>query len=91
MVITRGIDQGVLSGGPLHVRVSSHRCPHLRDWHWAQFAPYFAPLQNREIIVDNVSEWLAGWSCLHNLISEAFTRLRLAHDQDTTDADAEKR
>lgn len=61
------------------------------DWQWAQFAPYFASLEDREIIVGSISEWLSDWSHLHNLTSEAFTRLRLAHDQDTTNADAEKR
>ena len=63
----------------------------IRDWTWEQYAPYFEALQARTLTADNVSDWLAEWSQIHNLVFEVFGRLRLAHDQDTNDEEAERR
>lgn len=58
-------------------------------WPWEQFAPYFADLESRPLTGETLAAWLADWSQLHRLISEVGTRLSLAHNLDTTDADAQ--
>jgi len=61
------------------------------DWEWAQFAPYFADLEQRELSAQNTAAWLADWSRLDDLLSEVYARLHLAHDRDTRDEVAEQR
>lgn len=57
----------------------------LMQWSWAQIEPYYADLAARPLNSDTLHTWLLDWSRLHALVHEVGTRLRLAHDLDTTD------
>ncbi|MCA9961615.1 MAG: M3 family oligoendopeptidase, partial [Anaerolineales bacterium] len=61
------------------------------DWGWEQFKPFYDDLLAREITAVSAATWLADWTRLDNLVSEAYTRLHLSHDQDTTNKEAEQR
>ncbi|MBZ0280199.1 MAG: M3 family oligoendopeptidase [Anaerolineae bacterium] len=60
-------------------------------WNWAQIEPYFLDLESRELNAANVDAWLADWSRLTDLLSEANSRLFIATTLDTADKAAEKR
>lgn len=60
-------------------------------WTWAQIEPYYDELNARPLQADSVERWLADWSHLNRLLSEAGARLSLAHDLDTADPEAERR
>lgn len=59
------------------------------DWDTAQFQPYFDDLQNRDVNVDNIYNWLADWSALVSLLREIQVRCVVATNVDTTDEVAE--
>jgi len=61
------------------------------DWTWERFAPYFEDLERRPLAAGTLEAWMADWSRLSDLMSEAGARLNLAYDLDTADADAEAR
>lgn len=63
----------------------------VRSWEWAQYAPYYEALMERDIDAENVAGWLADWSRISNLLMEVYNRLRVALDQDTNDEEAEQR
>lgn len=63
----------------------------VREWTWEQYEPYLEALQSTTLSAASVETWLANWSRVHNLAAESFTRLNLAHDQDMTDEEAERR
>jgi oligoendopeptidase F len=60
-------------------------------WTWPQFEPYYLNLMDRSLSADNVDTWLADWSHLGKLVSEAQTRLAVANSLNTADAEAERR
>ncbi|MCB8968262.1 MAG: hypothetical protein H6660_15370 [Ardenticatenaceae bacterium] len=49
------------------------------DWGWEQFKPFYDDLLAREITAVSAATWLADWTRLDNLVSEAYTRLHLSH------------
>lgn len=55
------------------------------DWTWEEYAPYAQDLLERDLSEANFHEWMLDNSQLIDLIYEAFSRLRLAIDVDTTD------
>lgn len=61
------------------------------DWPWSKIEPYYDELNARSLTADSVRRWLADWSSLNRLVSEAGVRLSLAHDLNTTDPEAERR
>lgn len=61
------------------------------SWQWSQIEPYFQELADRSLTADTVEDWLADWSRLNRLLSETFSRLKVAVDQNTTDKVAEER
>lgn len=60
-------------------------------WNWEQFAPHYEALVNREIDAGNVSEWLAGWTHIANLIAEILARLNIDTTLDTASDEARDR
>lgn len=63
----------------------------VRDWNWKRYQRYFDELESRELNEAGLSEWLADWSALGELMGEVSSRLYVATTQDTTDTEAEKR
>ncbi|MCA9922189.1 MAG: M3 family oligoendopeptidase, partial [Anaerolineales bacterium] len=63
----------------------------MMGWRWEQIAPYYDALLAREITAVSVTDWLADWTRLDNLVSEVYARLYLAHDLDTNNKEAEQR
>ena len=58
-------------------------------WGWADFAPYYADLEERALAADTIEAWLADWTRVNELLEEMETRLEVATTQDTTDQAAE--
>ncbi len=56
-----------------------------RTWKWSQIEPYFKDLENRELTEETVGQWLADWTVLAQLFSEAFARQSIAMTVDTAD------
>ncbi len=61
------------------------------DAPWADIAPFYEDLAERAIDAASAPEFLRDWTRLNDLLSEAETRLVLAHCRDTTDERAEAR
>ncbi len=61
------------------------------DWTWPEFEPYYAELQARPLDAASLNDWLVDWSRLASFIGEISSRVSLAYDLDTTNADSEKR
>jgi oligoendopeptidase F len=61
----------------------------VKDWTWEELEPLYAELQNRTLTADNIDAWLRDWTALDNLVSEIFSRARVATTQDTSDEHAE--
>jgi oligoendopeptidase F len=57
---------------------------------WAQIAPYYEELSNADLTEATIDQWLRDWSRASDMMSEAFTRLRLATSADTTDESAKQ-
>jgi oligoendopeptidase F len=55
------------------------------DWTWADYAPFFAALQERPLDAAGADAWLADWTRISDLASEQGTRLHLASSADTRD------
>ena len=55
------------------------------DASWQDLAPYFAELAERHLDEANVEEWLADWSRLDSLVSEAAALANFAYTCDTGD------
>ena len=60
------------------------------DYTWEKIEPFYQELEQRDLTVVNVDEWMTSWSELSKLVDERYCRLSLAADQDTTDEKAEK-
>jgi len=61
------------------------------DAPWTDIAPFYSDLASRSLDANTAPEFLGDWTRLNDLLSEAETRLVLAHCRDTTDEDAERR
>ncbi len=61
----------------------------VRDWSWDDIKPYFDDLMARDLSADNIDAWMTDWSSMNALLTEMFSRARLATTQDTTDEEAE--
>jgi len=60
-------------------------------WEWSRFQPFYDDLAARAVDADTVGAWLADWSRIARLLREAGSRISLAHDLDTRNAEAERR
>lgn len=56
-------------------------------WTWDQIQPYADELAARPLTAETVAEWLADWTLLQSLISEAYARLEV-HTTTHTDDEA---
>lgn len=64
--------------------------PHaIRDSTWADLEPSFDALLERPIDRDNVEAWLAEWSRLEEIVTEAISSAMIAYTCDTADAEKE--
>jgi oligoendopeptidase F len=55
------------------------------NWNWSEIEPYYADLLDRPLEESTINDWLADWTHLGNLISEARTRLWIGTTTDTAD------
>lgn len=60
-------------------------------WEWSQIEPYYRELKHTKLTEGNVSGWLAEWSCLSELLDEAYNRLYVDTTLDTSDKAAGER
>ena len=56
---------------------------------WNDIRPYFDALAARELDHGNVEQWLADWSRLEELLTEAASRAMIRYTVDTRDPEAE--
>ncbi len=61
------------------------------DWPWERFAPFYAELAERPLNAITLEDWLADWSQLSALVTEAYARLQVAFHGDTADGALEQR
>jgi oligoendopeptidase F len=61
------------------------------DWPWSRIEPFVTELLNHPVDASSVSEWLAGWTHLDELLQERYARLYVATTVDTTDDAAQQR
>ena len=61
----------------------------IRDASWADLEPSFDLLLDRPIDRDNVESWLAEWSRLEEIVTEAISTAMIAYTCDTADEDKE--
>lgn len=61
------------------------------EWPWERFEPYARDLMERPLTAETLDAWMRDWSALASLVAETRARLTLAHNQQTTDPDAERR
>jgi oligoendopeptidase F len=54
---------------------------------WEEVAPYFDDLASRQLKPDTIDRWLAEWSRLEELVTEAAARAMIAYTIDTSDPD----
>jgi oligoendopeptidase F len=57
---------------------------------WDEVVPYFDDLLERSLDASTVEEWLAAWSRLEELVTEAAAQAMIAYTIDTSDAEKEK-
>jgi len=60
------------------------------DATWDDIRPHYEELVKRELDDDNVEEWLADWSLLDSLLSEASALAYFAYTCDTSDPEREE-
>jgi len=58
--------------------------------HWADIAPYYESLASEPLALENVEQWLAGWSRLDELVFEAASLAAIAFTCDTADPGKEE-
>ena len=63
----------------------------LVDQPWAAYEPHYAALDAVNLTTATISEWLAAWTRLNDMVGEINARLNLAMARNTTDTDAEAR
>jgi len=57
---------------------------------WDDVSPYFDDLVERPLTASTVEEWLAAWSRLEELVTEAAAQAMIAYTIDTSDPEKEK-
>ncbi|MFH0825304.1 MAG: M3 family oligoendopeptidase [Pseudomonadota bacterium] len=60
-------------------------------WSWPDFEPYYNRLISISVDSGSVTEFLADWSRLSELVSESYSRLMVATTRNTADKEAEQR
>src|SRR5260370_22524503 len=63
----------------------------MMGWNWSEFEPYYGEWAARRLSAENVTAWLAEWTRINEVVSEAAERLAVATTVNTADADAEQR
>lgn len=63
----------------------------VRDWTWAEIAPFYENLQNRDLNADTLDQFMRDWTALTDLLTEWRSRMNVATTQDISDKDAEAR
>ncbi|HEX9091178.1 MAG TPA: M3 family oligoendopeptidase, partial [Anaerolineales bacterium] len=61
------------------------------EWNWEQIKPFADDLVQRPLSSQNLAEWVMDWSDLNRLISEIYSRLRVATTVNTADQAAKQR
>jgi oligoendopeptidase F len=56
---------------------------------WSDIEPFYAALLAAPLTEQSLDAWLAHWSALESLLTEAASRAMIAHTLDTTNADKE--
>lgn len=56
------------------------------DATWDDIRPYYEELANRPLSTENVEAWLADWSRLDEMVSEAMSLSEVAYTTDTENA-----
>jgi oligoendopeptidase F len=59
-------------------------------WGWNRFAPFYDELSIRPLNTATLSEWLADWSRVSEIVQETANRLYIATTVDTNDQNAEE-
>ena len=59
------------------------------DWTWVEWQPHYTALLTADLSAENIYDWLEAWTRVSQLTWETRSRLSVAKDVDTTDADAE--
>lgn len=57
----------------------------VKEWQWAELAPYYRELEEQDLTAQNIDEWLKVWTALQELTGGKFSLLNLAHTQNTAD------
>ena len=63
----------------------------MKDWSWNNYIPFFDYLEDHNLTLENVSDWMKYWSNLSELIGEVGTSVYIATTVDTTDEEAKAR
>ena len=63
----------------------------MKDWPWDNYIPFFDYLEDFNLTLENVSDWMKYWSNLSELIGEVGTSVYVATTVDTTDEEAKAR
>ena len=61
------------------------------EWNWEQIKPFADDLEQRPLSSQNLAGWVMDWSDLRRLISEIYSRLRVATTVNTADQAAKQR
>jgi len=57
---------------------------------WADYEPYYRDLEERDLTVDNIDEWLDNWSTLAATVDEQYWRLEIGTTVNTADKEVEE-
>ena len=63
----------------------------MKDWSWDNYIPFFDYLEDFNLTLENVSDWMKYWSDLSELIGEVGTSVYVATTVDTADEEAKSR
>jgi len=63
----------------------------MKDWSWDNYIPFFDYLEDFNLTLENVSDWMKYWSDLSELIGEVGTSVYIATTVDTADEEAKAR
>src|SRR5215467_5661497 len=83
------VGESILIPVPSTVGVVNQQLPStadaFRDASWADIEPYYRELAERPLSDENVEQWLADWSELESLVSEAGSLAYFAYSCNTAD------
>jgi oligoendopeptidase F len=63
----------------------------LLHWSWPDIEPYYRDLAQRRVSQDSVTQFLADWTRIGDLVEEVFSRMHVATTVNTADQEAEQR